>query len=308
MKTIIKEAVLDVRAVRIFQAVALAGGFRKAAAALGLTQPAVSTAMKRLEEELGHELFVMVGRQKHLTDAGRELQALAGPALHDWGRIGDRLDEALAGSPRGALRIGAGESSLLYLLPAVVSAYRRKHPAVTLTLVSQPYEESLAMLRDGSLDLAVRSLSRATPGVDSQPLRVVRRVLVTARSGGPRLGRRPSLAELAAHPFVMPHRKSTSRAALVSAMEGEGLRCRVALEAGGWEAVKLYVAQGLGIGLVPEIVVTGGDRRRLTAIPAGHLFEPERYGLLQAAGRPLSRAAQAMVEALQSVDPSPRHV
>lgn len=298
MKAITKDAILDIRAIRIFETVAVAGGFRKAAAALGLTQPAVSTAMKRLEEELGHELFVMVGRQKHLTDAGRELLALAGPALNDWGRIGDRLDEALAGGPRGTLRIGAGESSLLYLLPPVVSAYRRKHPLVTLTLVSQPYEESVAMLRDGSLDLAVRSLSRVTPGVESQPLREVRRVLVTSRSGGPRLGRRPSLAELAEHPFVMPHRKSTSRAALVSAIEREGLRCRIALDAGGWEAVKLYVAQGLGIGLVPEIVVTREDRRRLTAIPAGHLFEPEQYGVLRAAGRRLSRAAQAMLEAL----------
>ena len=75
---------------------------------------------------------------------------------------------------------------------------------------------------------------------------------------------------------------------------------RVALEAGSWEAVKLYVAQGIGVGLVPEIVVTPSDRRRLTAVPAGHLVGAESYGVLRATNRPLTRAAQAMLETLQA--------
>jgi DNA-binding transcriptional LysR family regulator len=294
-----RHALPDLGAVWTFRAVVQAGAFSKGAASLGLTQAGASAAIRRLERELGHVLFVRVGRRNHLTDAGRELLSVAGPALNDWARIGDRVDEALEGRPRGSLRVGAGESSLLYLLPAAVSAYRRKCPDVTLTLLSQPYEDSLGMLRDGSLDIAVRSLSRATPGVSSHPLREVRRVFI-ASTGGPRLGRKPSLAELAKLPFVLPHRGSTTRAALETAMAKERLTCRVALEAGSWEAVKLYVSQGLGVGLVPEIVVGSTDRRRLATTRAGHLFASESYGILRPEERPLSRAAQAMMETLQA--------
>jgi DNA-binding transcriptional LysR family regulator len=295
------DELIDPRAVSTFRVVVQAGGFRKAAALLGLTQPAVSAAVRRLEEELGLQLFVADGRRKVPTREGRELAALAGRALEDWAGLEDRVREALTGAPSGRLRVGAGESSLLYLLPTVIGHYRRDHPRVELALWTQPYEECVQLLQDGALDLAVRSLSRATPGITAAPLRKVRRVFVTARSGGPKLGKRPTIAELAELPFVLPHRRSTTRMALEGAMAAEGRACQVALEAGGWEAVKLYVAQGLGVGLVPEIVVGPADRRRLATTPAGHLFRDESYGVLRAAGRPLSKAAEAMVEILQAV-------
>jgi LysR family cys regulon transcriptional activator len=300
MNLIRSEDLHEVRAIWVFRGVALAGGFRKGATALGLSQPAVSAAIGRLEEELGLELFIRHGRTNVLSPAGKALLEVAGPALNDWARIEGRVREALEGRPRGSLRVGSGESSLLYLLPSAVRTYRRQYPEVKLSLVSQPYEESLSRLRDGSLDLAVRSLKGTTPDITATPVRNVRRVLITSRKTGPKLERRPTVAELAKLPFVLPHRGSTTRAALEGALARGGYNTfNIALEAGGWEAVKLYVGQGVGVGLVPEIVVTLGDRRRLATIPVGHLFPSERYGVLQAAGRPLSMAAQAMLETLR---------
>lgn len=289
----------DLGGVWAFLGVARAGGFRSGAAALGLSQPAVSAAVCRLERDLGVPLFVKTGRRKVLSPAGKALVEVAGPALNEWARIEDRVQESVAEGPRGRLRVGAGESSLLYLLPDAVRAYRREYPEVELSLVSQPFQESLSMLREGSLDLAVRSLSRATPGLQALPLRDVPRVIVTSRREDPMLPRRPSLGDLAERPFVLPWRGSTTRALLESAFAGQGLTCRVALEAGGWEAVKLYVTQGVGVGLVPEIVVTRADRRRLAVFNASHLFPKERYGVLRAAERPLSRAGQVLVDVLR---------
>jgi len=300
MNLIKKNELLDPRAVWIFQGVATAGGFRKGALRLGLTQPAVSAAIARLEGELGLELFVREGNRKVLSPAGQELLAVSGVALNDWAGLEERVREGLEGRPRGRLRVGAGESSLLYLLPPAVAAFRRAHPDVELVLQSQPYEESLQMLRNGSLDIAFRSLSRPAPGISWLPLRSVRRVFIASASLGPKLAKRPTIAQLRQLPFVVPHRESTTRAALGAVLARAGLSLRVALEAGSWEAVKLYVAQGIGVGLVPEIVVTPSDRRRLTAVPAGHLVGAESYGVLRATNRPLTRAAQAMLETLQA--------
>jgi DNA-binding transcriptional LysR family regulator len=83
-------------------------------------------------------------------------------------------------------------------------------------------------------------------------------------------------------------------------MAREGRTSRVAVETGGWEAVKLYVAEGVGVGLVPEIVVGESDRRRLRVTAAGHLFGSESYGILSLAERPPTRAAETMRQILQA--------
>jgi DNA-binding transcriptional LysR family regulator len=211
--------------------------------------------------------------------------------------------EAVDERPSGQLRIGAGESSIRYLLPQVVRRFRKKHPQVDLTLVNQSYDESLTMLRDGSVDLAVRSLSRPAPGIVTQPLRAVRRVFIASRREGPTLSGKPTLAQLSEHPFVLPWRGSKTRALLETALAAEGLRCRVSLEAGRWETVKLYVVQGLGIGLVPEIVVEQADQRHLTVRPASHLFAAEQYGVLLLEDRPRSLAIKAVLDLLNELGP-----
>jgi DNA-binding transcriptional LysR family regulator len=301
MKPIDPSTLPSLRGVWAFLGVARAGGFRAGARQLGLSQPAVSAAVGKLEQDLGLELFRKVGRRKVLTGDGHRFAAIGGEALAQWAAVEDRVVEAREGKPSGRLRVGAGQSSLLYLLPAAVRRYRKEHPQVELVLVDQPYEESLAMLRDGSLDLAVRSLSRAVPGCDTEPLLDVRRVLIASRRDGPPLGRRPSPAELGRLDFVVPWRGSTTRAVLEGLLAREGLPCRVALEASGWEAVKLYVAQGLGVGFVPEIVVTPSDRRRLRVVRASHLAPGERYGVLWPSGRPRPLAASAMARTLKEV-------
>jgi DNA-binding transcriptional LysR family regulator len=156
------------------------------------------------------------------------------------------------------------------------------------------------MLRDGSLDLAVRSLSRATPGISSRPLLKVRRVIIASRRDDTTVPPKPTLAQLAERPFVLPWRGSTTRALLETALAAEGLPCEVALEAGHWEVVKLYVSQGLGIGLVPQIIVARGDERSLLVRPVEHLFPSERYGALLPENRPQSLAAGAFVSLLES--------
>ncbi len=110
---------------RSFLAVARGGGYSRAAEAVHRTQPAVTSAVKGLERELGVALFERRGRRAVLTPAGEALVAEAGPALDQWEGLPDRLKERLSGETQGNLRIGAGEAAVLYLLPAILKVFQK---------------------------------------------------------------------------------------------------------------------------------------------------------------------------------------
>jgi DNA-binding transcriptional LysR family regulator len=95
--------------------------------------------------------------------------------------------------------------------------------------------------------------------------------------------------------WVMPWQHSTTRRLIERCLADIGLEPRVALEAGGWEIVKRYVALGLGVAVIPEFCLEPADRRRLFACTVGHLFGRDRYGLAVRRGITLSAAARAFV-------------
>jgi DNA-binding transcriptional LysR family regulator len=285
---------IDVERLRVFLAVVHHGGFQAAADALFLSQPAVSAAIKALEEQLGRALFEPAGRRKRLTAAGERLAALAAPRLDGWSRIGPDLEAAISGEPSGWLRIGAGEAACQYLLLPLLGRFRKRFPAVQVRLLVHSRDETLRLLAGAGLDLGVRTLEALPAGLAFTPWVDTPRVLIAPRAAP--LPRRPTVRDLAARPFVVPPRGSSSRALLEGALAREGLALTVATEAGGWEVLKSAVRHGLGIALVPELCLTPGDRRQLALAPARHLFPDDRYGVLARAGEAPSPAAAAFLE------------
>jgi DNA-binding transcriptional LysR family regulator len=126
-------------------------------------------------------------------------------------------------------------------------------------------------------------------------VRTFDRVVMAPRNHPVLRAARPTLAELARYPWVMPWPRSTTRRLVERALDTAGLRARVALEAGGWEIIKRYVALGAGIAVVPAYCLERGDRRRLGARPVTHLFGPDAYGIVTRRGRSLTRAALLLV-------------
>jgi len=287
---------LDVERVRVFTAVVRHGGFQAAADALFLSQPAVSAAVKALEEQLGRTLFEREGRRKRLTPAGEQLVALAAPRLDEWGRLASDFDTALSGELSGLLRIGAGEAACQYLLLPRLGRFRQRFPRVEIRLFVQSRAETLRMLKRAELDLGVRALEALPPGLSFTPWVDTPRVLIAPRTA--RLPRRPTVRDLANRPFVVPPAGSVSRALLDGALAREGRALKVGVEAGGWEVLKSAVRAGLGIALVPELCLTPADRRQLSLTPAHHLFPAERYGLLTRALAQPAAPARAFLEVL----------
>src|SRR6266545_4786563 len=122
---------MNLHHLRLFAAVVDHGGFTKAAAALNLSQPAISKSLKELEAELSLSLIDRSGRTIRLTDAGRSLHARA-RELFGVERVAERELRELRGLKRGVLRIGASTTIATYMLPPVLGRFHLRHPRVRI--------------------------------------------------------------------------------------------------------------------------------------------------------------------------------
>jgi len=290
---------MEIQQVRAFLAVAREGSVSRAARAIARTQPTVTMAVHKLEWELKEKLLERTGRGVRLTQVGEALARTLGPLIEQWDRVPADLRESPDGLLRGPVRVGAGEAAILYLLPAPLRSFRKRHPQAELVIHHEPAERVLDGLRDGSLDFGIRSLPGPPPEFEFLPFITRDRVLI-ASPGHPVFSRRATPETLSRHAFVLPRKGSTTRSLIEGAFAGAGLELRISVEAGGWEIVKHYVALGLGISVIPAFCLQPSDRPRLASRSLRHLFGQETYGIVTKRGRDLPAAAKALLSELAS--------
>ncbi|MBP7370594.1 MAG: LysR family transcriptional regulator, partial [Arenimonas sp.] len=119
---------------RAFCQTARMGSVSRAAESLFLSQPAVTLQLQALEREFGTRLFERFGRRWTLTQEGTALYELARPLVEGLDRIDKDFHEKVGNQENAELHIAAGSSTILYLLPEIVSKFREKHPKVQLFL------------------------------------------------------------------------------------------------------------------------------------------------------------------------------
>ena len=290
---------MEIQQVRAFLAAAREGNISRAAERIGRTQPAVTMAIKQLEGQLERELLERSGRGIRLTPAGERLAAYLAPLIEQWDAAPSQTEESRDGKLRGRVRIGAGEAAILYLLPGPLEAFRRENPEVDIVLRHAPARDVLDGLRDASLDFGIRSAPEPPASeFDFHPFSTSDRLLI-AKRGSRVLRGKTTIGALAQESFVLPPRGTTTRTLIEGEFARAGLELRIAIEAGGWEIVKRYVALGFGISVVPAFCVEPADRRLLGSRSVRTLFGEEVYGTITRRGRPLSKAALAFSEKLR---------
>ncbi len=247
--------------IRAFHNVALAGGFSRAAEVLGLTQPAVSDQVLKLEQDYDILLFHRHRKRVSLTDAGRQLLEITRPMFEIEARAREFLSETRALSD-GNLCIIADSA---YHLNAVLTQFRRRFPKVRIIVRSGNSAEVSAALADYDADIGVLGNFNPTDGLDAVSLGTTPIVAFRVRTRG--RGHTPpmSLHDLSREPLVLREPGSKTRQKLDEAAAIAGLQLTPAIEAEGREAVREIVASGAGIGFVSEAEF--GQDTRLTKIP-----------------------------------------
>lgn len=240
---------LNLHAVRLFAAVAEQRSVTRAAAALYLTQPAVSKAITALERDVGVALLERGRRGTTLTEAGAALYAQARVILAAE-RAAEEEIALLRGLGGGSLRVGASTTIATYLLPPILGAFQRRHPGVDLRVTSANTHDVAAALADGDVDVALVEGPVHDARIEVRAWREDELVVVAGALH--RLADRgsASLDELAAELFVVRERGSGTREVTEDAFRAHGLAPRRTLEVGSTAAIMQTVAAGLGVAIV----------------------------------------------------------
>jgi DNA-binding transcriptional LysR family regulator len=214
---------MDLSQVRYFNAVARHGSFSAAAKALGITQPGLTKAVRRLESSLDCVLFTRLPRGVVLTQQGEAL--LRHASLLDV-QLQDAQKEirALAGGAVGELRIGAGPSWLGRPLPRIVAGLTAEYPQLSFHVVGGYNSTLIASLSNGDLDLVVSALPDHVPaGLQAVPL-TTDTISVVARRGHPLCARRRAQpSSTLTYPWVLPGRDVLLRSRLEALFRVAGL-------------------------------------------------------------------------------------
>ena len=251
---------------RSFSAVARLGNFTRAAEHLHLSQPSLSRQIGALEQDLGAELLHRARGGTTLTTAGESLLPLARRMLADAESVRRELAE-LAGLQRGRVRLGATPSLCISLVAEVLSAFHAAHPTIELHLSEQGSRRLLDELARGELDLALINTSEATE-VDRfsvTPLLVEELVLISS-TGLPPVTSRPTiaLAAIADLPQIVFSASYELRSTTDAAFRAQNLTPTVVLEGAEMDAVLRFVERGLGVAIVPAMVLI--DRPGLRSV------------------------------------------
>ncbi|HSM10774.1 MAG TPA: LysR family transcriptional regulator [Lysobacter sp.] len=284
---------------RAFCQTARLGSVSRAAEALFLSQPAVTLQLQALEREMGVRLLERSGRRLTLTREGQELYELARPLVEGLDGLGGALRERLRGLDAGELNVAAGSSTILYLLPKIIEAYRAAQPAVRLRLHNVTGAGGLDLLRSDAVDLAVGSMLDVPADLDYAPIYRFDPMLITARDHP--LARKPDLAlqDLSPYGLILPPQRLTTYRLVDLVFQQNRVPYTVALEVGGWEVIKQYVAMDMGISIVTAICLTDADRERLAARSLARYFPARSYGVVVRKGKYLSPQARAFTELIQ---------
>ena len=244
---------MELRHLRYFVAVAEELHFGRAALRLRIAQPALSQQIRQLDGELGVALLARTKRRVALTEPGRLFLPEARRALAQAAAAADVARRAGAGEV-GRLRIGYVDAALWGVLPAVLGAYRERHPDVRLTLLERLPTQQVAALRQGDLDVGIGPPPRLIGEFETAPVSE-ERVVVALPAAHPLAARDAvDLRDLADEPWVLvPARMPSRLRELVSAAcAAAGFTPRVAQEARQLDALVALVSAGLGVTFVPH--------------------------------------------------------
>lgn len=266
---------LDVYELNVFLTAAETENFSAAARQLNLTQPAVSMQIRALERKLDVQLFHRAGRSLSLSERGRALMPLARDVVNRAIRIEEEI-ESLKGEVVGHLKIGCSTTTGKYVLPHLAARFRRKHPAVQLTIFNQGRDTVLKELCDGSVQLAVVSSPPANKDIVLKHFFVDNVVLIVPVDH-PWTQRDVIVPEeLRNVDFILRENQSGTRSEVEHVLRECGLSIddlNVVMEIGNSEAISMAVEEGIGAAFVSRTVA-----RR--AIEMGRIKEVRMPGFL----------------------------
>jgi DNA-binding transcriptional LysR family regulator len=287
---------MDFDQLNIFLEVARHSSFSRAAQKCFRTQPAISSSIKSLEDELGVKLFDRGGGKVSLTAPGKAFVNFAEELLDTKRRAMNAVAE-MDRVPRGEIVVAANEGTCLHVLPEVFAQFKKQYPDVSVSIARSERMKIIEQVIENIVDFGVVSAPVEDPRLKALTIHRDELVLITQPDHPLHRGKRAAtLEEISAYPLLLP-KVGRTRDAIEEAFYQQNLKPNISMELESSEVLKRFVAANVGIGFIARSNVSSEVKTKtLAAISLDGVLIRRDLGLIFRKDKALSRAAQAFID------------
>ena len=289
---------ISLRQLRAFVTLAHCQSFAEASEMLHLSQPALSVAIKNMEQEVGGSLFSRSTRSLALSPEGRNFLPIARRLLADWDQAFDDLGRAFT-LQQGKISVAVMPSFAMNQFPEALAPFQQAYPDINISVEDVVMESVIDAVREGQVDLGITFEPDQLDGVDFTPLFTDQWIALVHKDSPLATEKTLSWPSLMQEPFIAMNRGSWSRATTESAMKRAGVSPPRLLEANQLATIGRMVSVGLGCAVVPELCRQQMESMGVVCRPMDQHAIERQVGIFTRKRHALSQAAQALHEQLQ---------
>ena len=288
---------------KVFYTVCECGGITTAAQHLCISQPAVSQAIRQLEDALRCRLFLRTSRGVKLTKEGEVLFSYVKRGIETLYDGEDTL-QRMQDLETGEIRIGASDMTLQFYLLPYLEGFHERYPNIKVTVSNGPTPETLDLLRDGRIDFGIVSTPfEAKTEVTSIPVREIHNIFIAGPKFRNTLDRRIlSYEELSDYPCIFLEPKTSTRLFMDQFLEKRGIRLEPEFELATSDMIVQFVRRNLGIGcLMSDFAAAAIERREIFPLRFEEEMPPRQFCLVTTAKTYMSPAAARLYQELAKI-------
>jgi DNA-binding transcriptional LysR family regulator len=279
--------------------------FSRAGEKLHVTQPSISAQIGALESYLGHRLLERSGGKVTLTAAGRAFLPFAEHSLNELKEVRLTLDD-MERSPRGTLSLSANDSTALYVLPLLITKFKKQYPRVLLNIVRAERSKTIALVLEREVEFGIVSLPVKDPRFHVEVVHEDKLALVVPTGHPLAELEKVTLSDAAKYGFLVP--KEGRRREMIDQLFIQNKTARkITMELDSSELLKRLIVAGMGISFLPHInVIDEVNRGQVQLIEVEGVNIPRDLGLISLKSLPLSRTGEVFFKlATRTTRPGP---
>ncbi|WP_261840782.1 LysR family transcriptional regulator [Aliamphritea ceti] len=290
---------ITLKQLRAFVAVAHTRSFTEACVRVHLSQPALSIAIKNLEEEVGGELLARTTRTLALTPEGEEFFPIAERMLLDWDNALEDLQQRFALN-RGRIIIGAMPSFASSLLPALLKAFRIEYPQIAVTVQDVVAESVVDLVREGRIEIGFSFDPGDADDLSFTPLFEDHFVAIVNQKSPLADNKEIQWADLLQHDFISLQKPSSMRQLLEDELGALNMQLSPEFESHQLVTIGRMVSAGLGVSAVPSVCIRQMQEMQVLCKPLQAPKISRPVGILTRRRYPLSSAARQMLNVVSN--------
>lgn len=252
---------MNIKTIKLFLNICDSKNFSKSATSMHVSPSALSRQIQKLEDEIGHPLFIRDNRSVELTPAGEKLLPVAIKMVHDWTQFQSQIN-AQDHELKGEIRLFCSVTASYSHLPQLLSSFRLKHPFIEFKLLTGDPAQAIDKILNDEADIAISAMPESLPSkvefttISEIPLSVIAPIGIS--SWIEELHKeKPDWNQI---PFIVPE-SGTARDRANTWFKKMKIKPSIYAQIAGHEAIVSMVALGCGVGIAPDVVINNSPVR-----------------------------------------------